>query len=75
MRGGEGFTRAIEYNFFIDGNSVYLPYYNDCTATLTFDSGKIVVEEKTEYPYEGRVKLEVKSSTDMKEKVIKALCT
>jgi hypothetical protein len=63
MRGGEGLSRAIEYNFFLDGDSVYVPFYNNCTATLRFGSGVLRVEEKTLYPYEGSVALEVLESS------------
>ena len=63
MRGGEGFSRAIEYNFFMDGNKVYIPFYNNCTATLRFDDGMIKVEEKTLYPFYGNVSMEVLEST------------
>lgn len=63
MRGGEGYSRAIEYNFFTDGNTAYLPFYNNCTATLRFTDGFVRVEEKTKYPYYGNATLEVLEST------------
>lgn len=59
MRGGEGYSRAIEYNFFIEGNTAYLPFYNNCTAALRFTDGILKVEERTKYPYYGDVSLEV----------------
>lgn len=63
MRGGEGFSQAIAYNFFIDENDVYLPFYNDCTATLCFDDGMLSLEEKSDYPYYGKISFEVLKST------------
>lgn len=63
MRGGEGFSRAIEYNFFTDNGGVYMPFYNNCTATLEFDDGYIKIEERTKYPYYGDVSLEILETT------------
>lgn len=63
MRGGEGFSRAIEYNFFIDEENVYIPFYNNCTAVLRFENSIIKLEEKTEYPYYGTASFEILEST------------
>ena len=71
MRGGEGFARAIEYNFLIDGASAYLPFYNNCTATIRFIVGEIKVEEKTSYPYYGNVSLEILESTTKSTNILK----
>lgn len=71
MRGGEGLSRAIEYNFFIDGNEVYVPFYNDCTATLRFCEGMIRLEERSDYPYYGKISFKVLESTVEKPKRIK----
>lgn len=70
MRGGEGLTQAIEYNFFIDGDDVYVPFYNDCTATLRFNDETAVLEERSDYPYYGNTSFEVlKSSVKMAKKL------
>ena len=63
MRGGEGLSRAIEYNFFTEKDEIYVPFYNSCTATLHFDDGFLMLEEKTKYPYYGAVKFEILEST------------
>lgn len=63
MRGGEGLSRAVEYSFFTDGNSVCLPFYHNCAAGLRLDSGLLRLEERTGYPYDGVVTLEVLEST------------
>jgi hypothetical protein len=63
MRGGEGFSRAIEYSFFTDRNTVLVPYYNNCTATLRFSDGLIKLEEITDYPYYGHVSFEILKTT------------
>jgi len=71
MRGGEGFSRAIEYSFFIDGDAVLVPYYNNCNATLRFSDGLIKFEEVTDYPYYGNVSFEVHEVTAKKPKIFK----
>lgn len=70
MRGGEGFARAIEYNFFVEGEEVLIPFYNNCTATIRFGEGAWRVEEKTGYPYYGNVRFEIlEASTSSQKKI------
>ena len=59
MRGGEGFARAIEYSFFTEGDTVFIPYYHNCMADIKFHDGTIRVEEKTYYPYYGNTSFEI----------------
>lgn len=63
MRGGEGHSRAIEYNFFTEGNNVYVPFYNSCSGELGLDSGTLKIEEKTHYPYDGLVSFQIVEGT------------
>jgi len=63
MRGGEGFSRAIEYCYFIDGNDVYVPTYHPSEATLRLDAGELCVTLDTRYPYDGDVRIAVTAST------------
>lgn len=63
MRGGEGFSRAIEYNFFSEDDNIFVPFYNNCTATLRFNDGILRLEEKTQYPYYGAVSFTVLENT------------
>ncbi|MGE5557291.1 MAG: beta-L-arabinofuranosidase domain-containing protein [Bacillota bacterium] len=62
MRGGEGWSRAIEYSYFTDGNTLILPFYHDNTAVLHLESGSLKLKEKSGYPAGGRVDLEVLDS-------------
>lgn len=71
MRGGEGYSRAIEYNFFINENSVYIPFYNSCTANIQLKDGTLKFEEKTDYPYYGNVSIEILESTTKEKSNIK----
>lgn len=63
MRGGEGFSRAIAYNFFLDGDAAFVPFYNSCTARLSFPGGKLTVRESTHYPFDGLVRFTVAESS------------
>jgi len=63
MRGGEGLSRAIEFNFYTNNNELILPFYNDCTAVLHFPDGAVKIHEKTGYPCDGNVSLEIIEST------------
>ncbi|MGD0750177.1 MAG: hypothetical protein ABSA23_02090 [Anaerolineales bacterium] len=71
MRGGEGFARAIEYSFFIDKDTVYIPYFHNCLANIKFSDGEIKLEEKTDYPYFGNVSFEVMEANAARAKTIK----
>ena len=62
MRGGEGLARAIQYTYFLDNDTVILPFYSDNTATLRFADNICKVRQKTVYPSSGRVHLEVMES-------------
>jgi uncharacterized protein len=57
MRGGEGFSRAIEYSFFTEGNSVFMPFFHNCETVLALQDGMLELTERTGYPYRGDVRL------------------
>jgi DUF1680 family protein len=63
MRGGEGNARAIQYSYFSRPGELTLPMYGDSTATVDLGGGKVRLRQKTGYPYEGAVTLEVVSSS------------
>lgn len=63
MRGGEGFSSAIAYNFFLEGNTVFVPFYNSCTARLTLPGGRLVLKESTRYPFDGLVRFTAAESS------------
>jgi hypothetical protein len=53
MRAGEGFSRAIQYNFLVEEDAVTIPFYNDCHARIPLKSGILSLVEKTGYPVHG----------------------
>ena len=63
MRGAEGLARAIQFNFFVRGNECLVPFYNEGIATIRFQEGNCIVEEKTSYPYSGLARFVVKESS------------
>ena len=73
MRGGEGIARAIQYSYFMERDTVVLAFYSDNTATLRFSDGTCTVRERTGYPYEGKVRLEIVESQVADEKTFRFL--
>jgi len=63
MRGGEGNARAIQYSYFTRPGELTLAMYGDSTATVELGTGNVRLRQKTGYPYEGAVTLEVVSSS------------
>jgi len=68
MRGGEALARAIQYNYFLDQDTVILPFYSDSIVTLRFTNGTCKVRQETAYPHRGQVRLEVMESQFDNEK-------
>jgi DUF1680 family protein len=68
MRGGDGLASAVEYNYFYDNDGFYLPFYNNSNVALKFDDGQVHIIQKTQYPCDGNVQLEVVSSSLKSEK-------
>lgn len=63
MRAGEGFKSAIEHAYLMRGDEVTVPFFGDSTTSLQFTSGTAVVVQRTRYPKNGTVLLEVVEST------------
>ncbi|MCU0642871.1 MAG: glycoside hydrolase family 127 protein [bacterium] len=63
MRGGEFFARMIESIYFIAEEKIVLPFYFDNTAKFQFGDQAFVLRQKTGYPIEGKVEIEVMQSS------------
>ena len=70
MRGAEGLARAAEYGYFSSGNRIIIPFMADSTATLDFDDGKVVIGQRSNYPYGGETQLKIILSASAGEKEI-----
>lgn len=62
MRGSEGLSRAAEYAFMQEPGALILPFFHPGTARLETAGGVLQVETKTNYPYEGELRLKVVSA-------------
>jgi hypothetical protein len=63
MRGGEGNARAIESTYFSRPGEIVLPFFHDSKASLRIGEGAVTLRQTTGYPYQGKVKLEIISSS------------
>jgi hypothetical protein len=63
MRGGEGHSVAIQSAYHMRPQEFAVTFYTDSNADLSFTSGKLSLQQSTQYPYEGSVQLKVLSSS------------
>lgn len=59
MRGADGLTKAAQYCFFKSDAGVIVPFYQDARATLRWGKQSLTLLQKTGYPWQGEVRLEV----------------
>lgn len=57
MRGGDGLSRSATYAFYSEDNTVFIPHFHSCRVQLDLANGPLILEEKTSYPFEGKVTL------------------
>ena len=60
MRGGEGFAKAAEFCCFIEGNTIFLPFFHSFEASLILEDGAITFETLSHYPFSNRVEIFIK---------------
>ena len=63
MRGGDGLSCAGMYTFYTEDNTVTMPYFHSCTATVKLKNGTLTLQEKANYPFSGKVTLTVLKSS------------
>ncbi|MCQ6562945.1 beta-L-arabinofuranosidase domain-containing protein [Paenibacillus mendelii] len=64
MRGGEGLSRSVEYSYYLEEGRIVVPFYSDSVGRFGMESGgEIVINQRSAYPYEGYVQLEVTESS------------
>jgi len=63
MRGGDGLSRAAQYAFYTEGNTVTIPYFHSCKAELELESGILTLREKAHYPASGKVTFQCLENT------------
>ena len=62
MRGGEGLARAIEYSYFTQGNTIIIPDFNTSRADLDLPAGKLILTQKSGYPYSSTVDFNIENA-------------
>ena len=63
MRGAEGLSRAVQYNYFAGNNEVVIPFYNSSRATIRLNDQSFVIKEISSYPFQGKVSFEILGSS------------
>lgn len=71
MRGAEGLVRAAQYGWFVEGDTVVLPFYFGGSARLALAGGEAVLEQESAYPLAGTVRLRVAASTTARAVTLK----
>ena len=59
MRGGEGLSRAAQFLYFTNADTVYMNFYENNSALIELSSGKLQLTEQTGYPFTGEVNWEI----------------
>jgi hypothetical protein len=62
MRGGEGLSYAVQCSYFTRGKEIAIAFYGDSAAHLELDGARLAIEQATQYPYDGSVRLRVRAS-------------
>lgn len=61
MRGAEGLVSSVMYSYFVEGNTVYVPFYHESDVTLQVGKSKnpLKLAQHTDYPFEGKIEFDV----------------
>ena len=62
MRGGEGLSRAAQYLYFTNADTVYMNFYESNSALLELSSGQLELTEHSGYPFKGEINWEIKNT-------------
>ncbi len=63
MRGGEGLSRAIQYQYFLSNDTLYVCFYHSNEAVIRFGAKRVKLKMHSDYPYHGGVHIQVMEST------------
>lgn len=67
MRGGEGLARAIEYSYFIQGDTLIVPAFNSSSVRFNKEGSPVTIAQQTTYPFDNKVILIVDSLKETAE--------
>lgn len=63
------FGELARWAYMTDGTSLYINYYGDSEGDLKIDGTGIHIRQTTEYPYDGRVRLEISGLEGKQSKI------
>ncbi len=63
MRGGEGLARAAQYGYWVEEDTLFVPYLSSSTACIPMNGGVLELEQWTGYPYTGEARFTVRRNT------------
>lgn len=71
MRGGEGLSKAAQYTYFINNDTVVIPFYHESDIAIPIQGGKkFSLQQETNYPFEDHVRIIITDNDDT-EKTLK----
>jgi len=59
------------FAFAVSGREVFANLYMDCETVLPLDGGRVVIEERTGYPFDGKIRLRVSEAARSGDFVLK----
>lgn len=71
MRGGEGVSKAAQYAYFIDNDTVIIPFYHESTISILDSRKKMFsLKQMTSYPFSNKIDIEI-TENNHENKVLK----
>ena len=61
MRGGEGLAKAIQYSYFVQGDTLILPSFNTGSVSFNLKNNPVTISQQTSYPFGNTVSLAVEN--------------
>jgi hypothetical protein len=61
MRGGEGLSKAVQYSYFTQGDTLIIPSFNNSSVNLNLKGKPVTIDQQTSYPFGTNVLLSVEN--------------
>jgi DUF1680 family protein len=71
MRGGEGLSRVAENSYLTEGDALYVVHYGDNNGVANFGKSSIHIQQSSQYPVTGKVRLTIQKAVKARHVVIK----
>lgn len=63
MRGGEGLSRAVEYSYYVQKDTIYVPFYHTGELHIQGESGNFVLKQYSDYPFADEIFFKIEENT------------